>query len=238
METLGFIILRHVNNKKTNEYWIESVKCIRKLYPENKILIIDDNSNYNFITNPFPDTYNITVINSEHPKRGELLPYYYYLHNKLFDVAIIIHDSVLIKKHLDLSFHRYKFLWSFESHVCKAQTIGDETTLINAFNDSELKKFHETRTLWDGCFGAMSLITHDYLVNINKKYDISKLIPLITCRKHRQGFERVFACILQIEKGKKNSLLGNIHKYCDWGLRYENRENYPSLPYFKHWTGR
>jgi hypothetical protein len=48
---IGFIILRHVNNELTNKYWIHCYKCIREFYPENKILIIDDNSDYKYITN-------------------------------------------------------------------------------------------------------------------------------------------------------------------------------------------
>ena len=96
IQQIGFIILRHVNNKLTNKYWIHCYNCIRKFYKENKIIIIYDNSNYNFITNE--KLYKTTIINSEYPKRGELLPYYYYLHNKLFDVAVIIHDSVFINK--------------------------------------------------------------------------------------------------------------------------------------------
>ena len=31
-EKIGFIILRHVNNNLTNEYWKEAYKCIRKFY--------------------------------------------------------------------------------------------------------------------------------------------------------------------------------------------------------------
>lgn len=80
MPEIGFIILRHVNNDLTNKYWIHCYNCIRKHYQENHILIIDDNSNYNFITNK--ELYKTTIINSEYHQRGELLPYYYYLHNK------------------------------------------------------------------------------------------------------------------------------------------------------------
>ena len=43
--SIGFIILRHVNNEVTNQYWLHCYECIRKYYPENKIMIIDDNSN-------------------------------------------------------------------------------------------------------------------------------------------------------------------------------------------------
>jgi hypothetical protein len=54
----------------------------------------------------------------------------------------------------------------------------------------------------------MCIITHDYLTYIN-----SKLLKFI---KNRSSFERVIACLLQIN-AKNNSLLGNIHKYMPWG---------------------
>ena len=41
---IGFIILRNVDTIDRNKYWIKCYNCIRKFYPENKILIIDDNS--------------------------------------------------------------------------------------------------------------------------------------------------------------------------------------------------
>jgi nucleoside-diphosphate-sugar epimerase len=45
----GFIILRHVNSELTNEYWNECVRCIRRFYPLRKIVVIDDNSNKDFV---------------------------------------------------------------------------------------------------------------------------------------------------------------------------------------------
>lgn len=232
MTELGFIILRHVNNEITNKYWIECVSCIRKHYPENKILIIDDNSNYKFITNV--QLYKTTVINSEYHKRGELLPYYYYLNNKLFDVAVIIHDSVFITKYIDMSVDKYKFLWEFEHNW---DQIEDETRMIDIFNDRELKEFYENKNLWKGCFGGMSIITYDYLNYINNKYDISKLLECVLNRYNRCSFERVIACLLQKE-AKQETLLGNIHKYCDWGITFEKSDMYRCLPMVKCWAGR
>ena len=108
MPEVGFIILRHVNSELTNKCWIRSINSIRQYYPENNILIIDDNSDYNFLTeNNF---YKTTIIESEYTKRGELLPFYYYLNNKLFDVAVIIHDSVFINKYIDLNVDKYQIL--------------------------------------------------------------------------------------------------------------------------------
>lgn len=232
MTELGFIILRHVNNELTNKYWINSVKSIRQHYPENKILIIDDNSDYNFITDE--KLYKTTIINSEYPKRGELLPYYYYLRNKLFDVAVIIHDSVFINTYIDINVDKYKILWDFEHYW---DQIEDETRMIDIFNDLELKKFYENKNLWNGCFGGMSIITYDYLTYINNKYDISKLLECVLNRYNRCSFERVISCLLQKEETKE-ALLGNIHKYCDWGISFNEKDNYKHLPLTKCWTGR
>ena len=232
MKTIGFIMLRHVNNELTNKYWIKCVNSIRQYYPENNILIIDDNSNYEYITEQ--PLYKTTIINSEYPNRGELLPYYYYLHNKLFDIAVIIHDSVFINKYIDMSVHKYKLLWEFEHDW---DQIEDEIRMINVFNDLELKAFYDTKNLWKGCFGCMSIITHDYLTHINNKYDISKLLDCVLNRYNRSSFERVIGCLLQKE-GKKETLLGDIHNYCNWGIHFNEIDKYENLPIIKCWTGR
>ena len=53
MDKYGFIIIRHVNSEETNKYWNECVRCIHKLHSRIKIVIIDDNSNQNFVQNDF-----------------------------------------------------------------------------------------------------------------------------------------------------------------------------------------
>jgi hypothetical protein len=232
MATLGFIILRHVNSTITNTYWIKSYKGIREFYPENHILIIDDNSNSKFLTNE--ELYNTTIINSEFPKRGELLPYYYYLHNKLFDTAVIIHDSVFIQKKMNFEVDKYKIIWTFKHG---SDQIADETKMIQLFNDTELYEFYKNKNKWLGCFGGMSIITHDYLTHINSKYDISKLLDVVLTRYNRCSFERVIACLLQ--KGHKlSSFLGDIHSYCKWNTSIKETDKYKHLPLAKVWTGR
>ena len=229
---LGFIILRHVNSDSTNKYWIHCYNCIRKYYPENYIIIIDDNSNYEHVSNE--RLYKTTIINSEYHKRGELLPYYYYLKNKLFDNAVIIHDSVFINKYIDMSVDKYKFIWEFEHYW---DQIKDETKMINVFNDRELLDFYNNKTLWKGCFGAMTIINHDFLSSINNKYDLSKLLDVVLTRYNRSSFERVLACLLQKEY-KKEVLLGNISRYVNWGVEFNKKDNYKHLPIIKVWTGR
>ena len=80
MDTYGFIITRHVNSETTNKYWNNCVRCIRRFYPCRKIVIIDDNSNKEFLI-PFANYTNVEIVESEFPGRGELLPYYYFLKN-------------------------------------------------------------------------------------------------------------------------------------------------------------
>jgi hypothetical protein len=78
-DNFGFIIVRHVNSEKTNKYWIEAYSLIRKYY-NNKIVIIDDNSDYNFVNynSEYIDIINCEFIKSEYNCRGEILGYYYY----------------------------------------------------------------------------------------------------------------------------------------------------------------
>ncbi len=230
---IGFIILRHVNSDYTNKYWITCYNSIRRFYPDNKIIIIDDNSDYKYISNE--TLYNTIIIQSEYPKRGELLPYYYFLNNKLFDIAVIIHDSVFINKKIDFTVDKYKLIWDFE-HSHNDQ-IEDETKMIRTLEDDNLLRFYQERKEWKGCFGVMTVITHDFLTSINNKYNISKLLPLIITRYNRMSLERVFSCILQKE-APRETLMGNILEYCPWGITYEQISNYSYLPIIKVWTGR
>lgn len=232
--SLGFIILRHVNNETTNQYWIYCYECIRKFYPENHILIVDDNSDYRYINIYHHQLYKTTVINSEYEKRGELLTYYYYLHNKLFDTAVIIHDSVFIQRFIDFSVDKYKMIWDFE-HGC--DQIEDEIKMLKTFHDTDLLDFHKNKTLWTGCFGGMSIITHDFLVEVDTKYPFSNLLDLVLTRYNRCSFERVVACMLQ-KIYKTPPLLGNIHKYIPWGGKFHEIGKFRHLPMIKAWTGR
>ena len=113
MNEYGFIIIRHINSVLTNEYWKECYTCIRKFYPNNQIIIIDDNSNDLFVNSEHFIMTNTLIIKSEYPGRAELLPYIYYLKYKWFDKAIIMHDSIFIQQYIDFSTDKYKFLAIF-----------------------------------------------------------------------------------------------------------------------------
>jgi hypothetical protein len=236
----GFIILRNINSSVTAGYWKLCYDHIRVHYPNNPIMIIDDNSNKSFISpDSEKDLINTTIVESEYPGRGELLPYLYFLKHKPFTKACILHDSVFINKKIDLDVNTdpYSILWEFEHNW---DQIEDEIKMIKVFENEELLKFYENKELWKGCFGGMCIITYDFLKIINNKYNLSLLTDFVKTRYNRSSFERVIACLFQINSPKK-CLFGNIHYYCRWGLTIEYLEFIKSrynLPFIKIWTGR
>jgi hypothetical protein len=236
---LGFIMLRHVNSETSNNYWIICYNQIRKFYPTNKILLIDDNSNYDLISKDIELAMtNTTIIQSEYKGRGEILPYYYYLSNKLFDIAVVIHDSVFIQRYIDFGTDN-RFIWEFEHHW---DNMTDESKMINVLNNKEeLYDYYLNKSLWKGCFGTMTIINHDFLKILENKYNISNLVNYITCRQDRMALERVFGCLFAKENDKNTpSMLSNIHKYCCVGQYYqwyiENRIH--DDPIIKLWSNR
>ena len=131
--------------------------------------------------------YNTIIIQSEYPGRGEVLPYFYYLHNKLFDTAVIIHDSVFINKKLNLEVKNFKFLWKFNNNIASQEK--DEINLIKYLNNNRfLLKFYNKRDYWSGCFGGMVVINHTYLKYIDTIYNIGNLLNCIKTRYNRCSF--------------------------------------------------
>jgi hypothetical protein len=156
MENYGFIITRHVNSEITNKYWNLCVKYIKFFYPQKKIIVIDDNSNYDYVKNEnHDDLYkNVEIIKSEFPGKGELLPFYYYNKNKYFNNAIIIHDSVFIHTRINFDLLIQKNipvipLWHFNADRDNYINTYKISTLLNnsinkidsnAFNNSYFKE--------------------------------------------------------------------------------------------------
>ena len=243
VEKLGFIILRNVINPTTNEYWKECFRCIRRFYPNNRILIIDDNSNKQFVTN---DVLNNTmIIESEFPKRGEFLPYYYYLKTRFCEKVVILHDSMFIRRNINFNgmVSDYKILIHFgKEHINDPASFPSQLKLLRALNHANLTTFYNKKDegSWLGCFGSMSAITYDFLKQIDYEFRLSRLIPVITQRVDRCAFERIIGCILQY-KHRNSSLVGHIDNNLDWSVdfnKYKNHKYNFRLPIVKVFTGR
>lgn len=253
--TYGFIITRHVNSEITNKYWNQCVKLIRVHYPFKQIIIIDDNSNKLFVKAEF-NYKNITVINSEYPKRGELLPYIYFLQYKWFDNAIIIHDSVFIHKRIPFETFNMSVmpLWHHKydkenlpnllriasvlrsNNILNTELVGKDTDMFN-FSGKE----------YNLCFGAQCFINLRFLEQLELKYKLTNLKNVINCRIDRCAFERIIGLIFCLEVNeltKMRSLFGDIFN-APFALKYtfndyikDFNEKKAVQPFVKVWTGR
>lgn len=244
---LGFIITRHVNSVKTNLYWNYCIKQIQKIYPENKIVIIDDNSDYSFVKNLDIDVTNCTFIQSEFPKRGEFLPYYYLNKYHFFDVAVIMHDSVFLQKKLSIeNTETVKPLWHFDHEFDHVDT---QFKLLKRLNNNELNEFHGKSNKWMGCFGIMTIINYYFLNKIYEKYNLSIFLDYVVCRDDRCDLERVLSLIFFYEDRiliNRPSIYGNILHYLDFGYKFEkyfidlmeHNKKIIEKPIIKVWSGR
>lgn len=234
---LGFVILRHVNSELTAKYWVLCYDSIRRVYPDEPILIVDDNSDPAYIyAHP---TTNATVVRSEYPQRGDLLPYLYYLTHKISDRVVIINDSAFITREVPFCVERpYQHIWDFEHDWDQEQ---DEASMVGALDtDGSLRALHADKGRWKGCFGSMAVITHEYLTKVDSRYGLAKLTGLVTSRFHRMSFERVLACLLRsLCDCAPPAVYGDIHAYCPWGIKFdEGMMRYAHLPVIRVWTGR
>ena len=238
--TLGFIILRHVNSAATNEYWVESLRCLRKYYPDNPVMIVDDNSNPEFLYTPEgTDLMNVTFVQSEFHKRGELLPYYYFYKLKPFDKAVIIHDSVFIRNYVNFdNVNDVSFLWSFTHDWNMPESELEIISKLKA--NGILRTLYNRKNIWLGCFGVMTCITHNFLSYMVDTYDMFDLLNHIDSRSTRMCLERIFA-VMCYSLANVNSLFGDIHIYNNWQhYRYEQYKNneLEGLPIVKVYSGR
>ena len=247
--TFGFILTRHVNSEKTNKYWNHCVKLLKIHYPNNQIILIDDNSNQELVNSEY-NYKNLTIIQSEYPKRGELLPFIYFLKNKWFDNAIIIHDSVFFHKTYNFEEFNYNVLplWVFYNNDSEIDNILRIADCLNNNNIIKSRLMEWNKNTWYSCSGVMCYINHDYLNTINNKYSIINLIEIVRNRSDRCTLERIFAIIFSFEPTNKCSLFGNINSHHDKQISNCSYkfEDYIELfsrkkilsPVVKVWTGR
>lgn len=253
--TYGFIITRHVNSEQTNNYWNQCVKLIRRFYPLKKIVIIDDNSNQEFVSAEH-EYNNLTVIKSEYPARGELLPFIYFLRYKWFDNAVIIHDSVFIHKRIPFEilkipvlplWHHPKDKEDVKNLIRIVGNLKNNRKLYSKIHDRNDRILGMNNETYDICFGCQCFINLRFLEMLELKYRISNLLNSVRCRSDRCSLERVMGILFNEEFRKlKNvkSLFGGImnhHKsfayhYPEYWNDFQNRRIVHSV--VKIWTGR
>jgi len=201
MSSFGFIIPSYVNSPYAYHRLKLCIDSIRKLYPLILIVVIDDYSEIDISELMTMDS-KLIVEKSLIKRGGEINPYYHFFHKKYFDVAIIIQDSTTIKKliYVDISKVTVKFLYYFKNHRPRWKNELFEIIFNNFYNNisdiikrENIKKFSNDRNKWLGCVGVMSIISHDYLVNMNNKTCFIEMCKYVKNRTDRMIMENIFA---------------------------------------------
>lgn len=241
----GFIMTRHVNSEKTNRYWNNNIRQLRKLYPFKRIVIIDDNSDPKYLKKNH-NFDNILTIQSQYPSRGELLPYIYYNKYKWFDNAVIIHDSIFFQKRIPFEKVRkpVMHLWNFNGPP-KQENIQNNLRIASVLKNYDIikKQLTKTNSYWNGCFGVQSYINHSFLNHLMRKYAVNRLLHVVKNRTDRCSLERVMGVLFYLETKIKRSLLGSCFPLFELGLSFDDyirakKNNSIQKPVVKIFTGR
>lgn len=218
----GFIIPTHITSPQILKHVRENIDSIKLLYPSQKIVMINDHSPLKNWENIFND---ILIVNAPENLRGsgEMLPYWYFYNNKLFDYAIILNDGCRANKVLSKVEYNLKFLWFFnyqfgwnsspcpprseEKHI---KTHEDEILhVIGGISDKYIsdiiRREYFQKHKWVCCYASMSIISHEYLCQLQQALKFVDLIHLIKTRRDRMCLETLI--------GVYHSCMGNT----DWG---------------------
>jgi len=235
----GFVIVRHVNSQVTDSFWKECYTCIRKCYTD-PILIIDDNSSKEFL-NDHTQLENCTVIfDTTYKGCGELLGYYYFHTLKPFESAVILHDSVFIKKRVDFSLQaeNMRFLWTFDRRWDGSlEGYYDELCADMPVYKQCVETYHARA--FRGCFGIMSIIKWEFL-DMLVKDGLFLALPQIKGRRDaRSALERIIGFMAFRLDPTIRAQYGEIHSYMRWGTTFsEYLLQGVDRDIVKVWTGR
>ena len=242
---VGFIVLRCVLSEPHNIAWNQCCHSINTQYPECRVVVIDDHSDYTIVKN-LHDFNNLEVVDSEFsPGGGEALPYYYYLLNgaKWFDQAIVLHDSTVVQRRFAIPPTGFRPLWHFRAHYALSGERG-ECLLKLLHNHREVEKTYKAAQTWIGCFGCMSAVRHSYLSSKTDLKSLSGLCEEIKSRDDRKMMERLLGCMLYTQSSETRcGLFGSIAQTPDkWVLDLDmfqrNPARYAHMPIVKIWFAR
>jgi hypothetical protein len=241
MYKLSFFINRKVREEKDNFIWIECVKQIRKFYKFEPIFIIDDCNDTNLIESI--KEFNINIINTDDDLEikgsGEFACFYYYKKIKVSERAIFIQDNfILLKPFEEEIFNNdIRFLCGF---IDKQETYKSlVNNLILDLNEGDKIIEYKYKYNWVGCYGVSCLISHEYLLYLEEKYNLFIISQDIKNKIMREVFERLFGLLITYDKKNFSniSIFGLNCKFnYDLNNYIENKEqlSYPYFNYHQH----
>ena len=193
-----FVILRCVKKEAYSDLWITCYDSIHKFHPNNKIVIIDNNSNTKFIKKH--NLSNVELIQYNDNGAGEILPYYFFLKHRWSKYIIYFQDSMFLNRPLcgdKCNVENFKFFWHFYPGGHDNKIIIN-SQLDNLKDNEKLKKLFLDKKKWFGSFGLSCIMNIDFLEFIEKQHNFTNLVKLTKNRNDRKGLERVFGLLCSL----------------------------------------
>lgn len=237
-KNFGFIIPSCLH---TNEHLSALDKCIdsiRTFHNNVRIVIILDHTSKINIQGRY--RYNV-IIEKDTPKvPADMLTYHFYHIKRYFPYAIILQDSMYLKKPFDIEgVKNIQYLWHFTNHRVHWTTINEPKTQSNVdkgivthddlikhcfttFKEQGFidycKEYNENKNRWSGCFGCLSIISNDFLDILEWKTGITEIMMNMKTYRMRKAMESIFALACQYTMGKEiHESYGGL--FCD-GISY------------------
>lgn len=250
----AFIVTSKIINNNHINLLIECIRHIRILYPEHTIYLINDNSPINLF--PFEELvdYNVDIIDALVKNGGEINPYLFILDPRCnYDKLLYIHDSVIIKKHLDndLLQNNTNFIpiWYSNKYIWNDIFIPQNMDILNHmifYNNNEIKlinllqSFNKYNSDFLVTFGAMGIFNKKFVEFIRDNTNFFSILDKFKNRHNRCLFERILSCIyiMMYKKIYNKSICGNINyhplSFKNSDIYIDNYNNY----FIKVWQGR
>lgn len=232
-----FVILRCVRSEKQSNLWIQCYNSIRKYHPNNKIIIIDNNSYPRYIKKI--DLKNCDLINHTDTKSGEILPFFFFLKYKWSKYMIFFHDSMFLNKPLNanmLKVDKFKLFWHFSSGVHDHKTRIPH--LLSYLKDNEvLQQLFLKKKHWFGAFGLSCTISLEFLEFIEKEHEFTNLVYYTKNRDDRKCLERILGLLFSYYDydAVYNSYFGNVSTCPGFGRNNIQDHKEPVSENVKKW---
>jgi hypothetical protein len=226
--TFGFLIPCHVVSQDSFQTFCECISGLQRLYPEiPKILFYNKQTSFDISQLEFiQKDPTIRLITTRYCE-GEMNVYKHYYEEKYFDMAILLHDSFVLKKqfqNLD-AIEDINYIWNFTNHRVHWHIVEQPKTEYNKQHNiknlddlilhlvtksfdhsSDFYKYfmdiYHKKDKWVGCYGSLSIIRHDFLKQVQEKTQIFNVIPNIKDKWDRVSMESILTLAFQYTLGK------------------------------------
>lgn len=220
-ETFGFMIAGCLRTKEHLYALNECVRSIKQHNPLQKIVVvIDFTSDSDFVQSAIATNSDVIFeLNTQHVP-ADMLLLYYFKEKKYFDKAILLQDSMRLKKEMIVDeVNDITYVWHFTNHRVDWSNITEPETDYNVANNikthddlvlhvidtkienTEFKTYckdmYFTKEKWCGCFGTCCIITHDFLMNLDARTNIIAIEAQMVTNRLRRAIESVFALACQ-----------------------------------------